>query len=108
MSNVAFLSGDVHFALNTESVCKSLTGGYKIPEFTSSGLSHTFAPWMVFGHEIAALFPLPIYSKSLIFGDLNYGQISINSSKSTVKFETKNQDGKTILSRKFNLLTDLQ
>ena len=38
---VVFLSGDVHWAELSQTTCASLTSGYIVPEFTSSGLTHT-------------------------------------------------------------------
>jgi phosphodiesterase/alkaline phosphatase D-like protein len=41
-SGVIFLTGDVHYAIPTTSACKdAIGGGYKVPEFVSSGLTHT-------------------------------------------------------------------
>ena len=64
-SGAMFLSGDVHFANRYQTPCESLTG-YTLPEFTSSGMTHTVETnikyitfWMVPTFE---MFTDPIYS----------------------------------------------
>lgn len=39
-SGVVYLTGDIHQAIFMESACASLSNGYAIPEFTSSGMTH--------------------------------------------------------------------
>jgi len=48
-SGVIFLTGDVHYAIPTASACKdAIGGGYKVPEFVSSGLTHTDQDFLPF------------------------------------------------------------
>ena len=40
IDGIALISGDVHYGLMSESPCSAKTG-YKIPEITASGMTHT-------------------------------------------------------------------
>ncbi len=80
-SNVIFLSGDVHYAIPTASFCQATTGGYRIPEFTSSGMTHTEADFVLFGKEILHFITHSTYTIHPPLVELNYGLIEIKKNK---------------------------
>ena len=106
-SGVIFLSGDIHYAINTESACESLVTGYRIPEFTSSGLTHTNGDWMWYAEECLSHLNFQIYTQTEPRGEINYGNIHVNTETLVVTVEIRNLDDGIIWSRKFDLNKDL-
>ena len=66
-NGIIFISGDVHYSLISQSPCSSQTG-YRIPEFTSSGMTHCELEFagMVFPAELYTLMQNPLYSSDLL------------------------------------------
>jgi phosphodiesterase/alkaline phosphatase D-like protein len=104
-SNVIFLSGDVHYSQGYLSVCKGRIG-YKIPEYTSSGLSHTIGTWVPLLKHLAQIITDPIYSDEKPIVDFNYGEITVN--KTHAHIEIKTTGGDSFWPTTFDLSKDLQ
>ena len=82
-SNVILLSGDVHFAKRYQTPCESLTG-YSVPEYTSSGMTHSLGATVSFGigslaEAVLDLYSNPIYGPELFMFDFNFGKIVIKT-----------------------------
>ncbi|TNV78844.1 hypothetical protein FGO68_gene703 [Halteria grandinella] len=77
-SNVLILSGDVHYAQFYSSKCKGFVGGYKLWEFTSSGLSHTQADFQIGATPEMELLTHPFWTESDIKILPNFGQVDID------------------------------
>ena len=77
MDNVVLISGDVHHANLHEAQC-NFTGQKILPEFTSSGLSHTLKDFFPAPEEMFRFMDLPeARSKGEMFMDYNYGALEI-------------------------------
>jgi alkaline phosphatase D len=91
-NGVFFITGDVHYA----ELSKIETNFYPIYDFTSSGLSSTWGFATPNANRIAG----PMM-------DNNFGLISIDWSKETIKFEAKGVDSKTNFEKEIKI-SDLQ
>lgn len=91
-NGVFFITGDVHYA----ELSKIETDFYTIYDFTSSGLSSTWGFATPNANRIAG----PMM-------DNNFGLISIDWSKETIKFEAKGVDSKTNFEKELKI-SDLQ
>ena len=82
------LSGDVHFGHYNQLPCRAHVG-YKVLEYTSSGLSHSVASFFAFLSDWSNASLDTIYSPDWVVSDLNYGEITVNTSNSLLSLSIR-------------------
>ena len=105
---VILLTGDVHYAEFSETPCQSLTAGYKITDLTSSGMTHNSKDFFPMSSELISYFDYPVYTASLPWEGRNYANVRILPDSGHVQIEVRDLDGNKVLSRNFDLKTDLK
>ncbi|CDW81812.1 UNKNOWN [Stylonychia lemnae] len=87
VSGVIFLSGDVHYTQIYNSNCESITGGYKMYEFVSSGMTHHANIFQYRIQDDAQFVTSQLFSEDHIKVDFNFGLIKIQKSFDDVELE---------------------
>ncbi len=91
-SGVIFLSGDVHFAQFYNTHCKSVVGGYLIPELTSSGLTHHANTFMKIADKVLDRCTPLFWNSSDIVMDYNFGIINIHKVNDDIEVSLEIRD----------------
>lgn len=86
------LSGDVHLANIFMTPCAALTG-YRLAEYTSSGLSHSIKNWWTFTLEWVESWQDPLYGVTRVFPEVNFGEIIIDPVSKLVNVTVRDSDG---------------
>ena len=101
----------MHFAQFYTTKCSSLTGGYAVPELTSSGLTHSAKSQFKCPTELLEFFTPDFWQTSSIVNEMNYGIIDIvkREEKRDVEIDLKiyNKEGKEKISKKLFKIKDL-
>jgi hypothetical protein len=107
---VILLSGDVHFAQFYDTNCKSVAGGYLIPELTSSGLTHHANTFMKVADKVADRCTPHFWNSSELVMDLNFGITKIHrvADDIQVELEVRDYDNKLRLHKTFLVNRDLK
>ena len=100
------LSGDVHYANRYQTPCEALTG-YTLPEFTSSGMTHTCRTWMdLWIPGTLRWHQDPLYTTEDIMAEYNFGDILIDTKNNEVTVSIKDVQNNDFLNKTFDLTKD--
>ena len=99
--SVVFISGDVHSAQTFANECTSYTGQKILPEFTSSGLSHTLHEMLPTLDLVFNILTPPESVTSQLFIANNYGSFDVPIEESDIAFygSIRDQSGTNVISR---------
>lgn len=105
-SGVILLSGDVHFAQFYTTQCSSLSGGYAIPELTSSGLTHHVNSFFKIADRVLDLVTPTFWTSRDIYMGFNFGYIEVKKDTQgevNVKIQVRDIGGGVRLEKEFEV-----